>query len=93
MERELKKLWVPILNKNASIRRAFLARALYDAKPDQHVILALCSGDGPDMSLIDALRVPYATIFHRDCPLDMVFLAPGEEAQIESVCLPFYSAV
>lgn len=93
VERDVKARWLPILTASPHIRRAFLVRALYEGEPDQHVILALCSSSGPDATLVEALRVPYAAIFHRDCPLDMAFVTPAQESQIEPLCPPFYTAV
>src|SRR5712671_1638644 len=86
VERTLKARWLPILSASPTIRRAFLVRASYEAPNDIHVVLALCSTGGPDLTLIEALRVPYADIFSRDCPLDMVFVNATQESDIERVC-------
>lgn len=93
VERTAKARWLPILSASPTIRRAFLVRASYEAPNDIHVMLALCSTGGPDLTLIEALRVPYADIFSRDCPLDMVFINATQESDIERVCPPFYTAV
>ncbi len=93
VERTLKGRWLPILSARPEIRRAFLVRASYDGSSDVHVLLALCSSGGSDPSLVEALRVPYAAIFHRDCPLDMVFITQAQESQVDAVCPPFYTAV
>jgi hypothetical protein len=93
VERTVKAQWLPILSARPEIRRAFLVTASYDGPKDVHVVLALCSNGGPDLSLIETLRVPYAAIFHRDCPLDMVFVNSAQESQLERVCPPFYMAV
>src|SRR5438105_12567059 len=60
VERTAKARWLPILSASPTIRRAFLVRASYEAPNDIHVMLALCSTGGPDLTLIEALRVPYA---------------------------------
>jgi hypothetical protein len=91
VERTIKAQWLPILSADSNIRRAFLVRAAYERADDVHVLLALCSNVGPDPGLIEALRVPYAAIFHRDCPLDTVFVSAAQEAHIERVCPPFYT--
>jgi len=93
VERTVKARWLPILAARPEIRRAFLVRASYEGPNDLHVVLALCSSAGPDVSLIEALRVPYAAILSRDCPLDIVFASATHESQIERVCPPFYTAV
>jgi hypothetical protein len=92
VERDLKVQWLPILTAAPQIRRAFLVRCSYD-QGDQHVVLALCSTGGPDLGLVEAMRVPYARAFHRDCPLDMMFATAAQEALIENVCPPFYTVV
>jgi len=93
VEGTVKARWLPILSTRPEIRRAFLVRASYEGQSDVHVVLALCSTSAPDRRLIDDLRAPYAAIFSRDCALDMVFLKPAEESDIEKVCRPFYAAV
>jgi hypothetical protein len=92
VERDLKAQWLPILTAAPQMRRAFLVRCASE-RGDQHVVLALCSTGGPDLGLIEALRVPYARKFHRDCPLDMMFATAAQEALIERVCSPFYAVV
>ena len=93
VERTVKARWLPILSAAPQIRRAFLVRAAYEGPNDLHVVLALCSTAGADLKLIKALRVPYADIFSRDCPLDMMFVSSAQGSQIERVCPPFYTAV
>ena|SRR5580704_9485339 len=93
VERDLKARWLPILSASPQVKRAFLVRASYEGQSGEHVVLVLCSSGGSDSDLIEALRVPYAAIFHRDCPLDTAFATPAQESQIEKVCLPFYTAV
>ena len=93
VERAVKAQWLPILSAHAEVRRAFLVRAAYEGQSDVHVVLALCSTGRGDLKLVEALRVPYAAIFHRDCPLDMAFVTAAQESEIERVCPPFYTAV
>jgi hypothetical protein len=92
VERDLKAQWLPILTAAPQIRRAFLVKCAYD-QGDQHVVLVLCSTNAPDLGFLEAMRVPYARAFHRDCPLDMMFATATQESQIESVCPPFYTVV
>ena len=93
VESDLKSRWLPILRAAPQIRRAFLVRSVCDGQEFQHVILALCTDGAPDRELIEALRVPYADVFRRDCPLDMMFAGAAQESEIETVCPPFYTAV
>jgi len=93
VERTIKAQWSAILSSHPEIRRAFLARASYEGSNEMHVVLALCSRASADQTLLEALRVPYAAIFHRDCPLDMVFADASQESHIEKVCPPFYAAL
>jgi len=92
VERTIKAQWSAILSACPEIRRAFLVRASYEGSNEMHVVLALCSRASADQTLLEALRVPYAEIFHRDCPLDMVFADSSQESHIEKVCAPFYAA-
>lgn len=91
VERTLKARWLPILAAHPEIRRAFLVRAAYEGQQDVHVVLALCSNSPANEKLADALHVPYATLFSRNCPLDMAFVTSAQESEIERVCLPFYT--
>ena len=93
VERQVKARWLPILSAQPQIRRAFLVRASYDGQSGVHVVLALCSNAGADLTLIKSLRVPYAEIFHRDCPLDMAFVSSAQESKIAEVCPAFYTGV
>ena len=93
VERTMKARWLPILSMRPEIRRAFLVKASYKGQSDVHVVLALSSTSAPDRRLIDELRVPHAALFSRDCALDMMFLKPAEESDVEKVCRPFYAAV
>ena len=93
VERTIKAQWSAILAARPEIRRAFLVRACYEGSNDMHVVLALCSKAAADLNLLEALRVPYAAIFHRDCPLDMVFANSTQESHIEKVCPPFYTSL
>lgn len=71
---------------------AFLVRAAYEGQRDVHIMLALCSNGPGDVKLVEALRVPYAVIFSRNCPLDMAFVTSTQESEIDRVCPPFYTA-
>ena len=93
VERTIKSRWLPILSAHPEIRRAFLVRAAYEGQQDVHVVLALCSNSSGDVNVVEALRVPYAAIFSRDCPLDIGFFSGTQESEIERVCPPFYTAV
>jgi SseB protein C-terminal domain len=90
-ERQIKAQWLPILEAEPHIRRAFLVRAQYSDQTE-HVILALSSTGGSDSALMDALRIPYVATFRDDCPLDMAFINEAQQAHIEKVCRPFYTA-
>src|SRR5579863_1666075 len=80
-ERQIKAQWLPILEADPHIRRAFLVRAQY-ADQTEHVILALNSTGGSDAALVDALRIPYTAIFRDDCPLDMAFINEAQQSYI-----------
>lgn len=92
VERTVKARWLPILEAHPELRRAFLVRAAYEGQQNVHVVLALCSNGSGDLKLIRALREPYAAIFSRNCPLDMVFVTSTQESEIARVCPPFYTA-
>jgi hypothetical protein len=93
VERTMKARWLPILAAHPEIRRAFLVRAAYEEQQDVHVMLAPCSNGPGDVKVIESLRVPYAGIFSRDCPLDMAFVTSTQQSEIERVRPPFYTAI
>ena|SRR5215469_6225239 len=95
VERTAKAQWSLILAGRPEIRRAFLVRfrGIHGSASNVHVVLALCSTRGDDVTLLQALSVPYAALFHRDCVVNMMFVSSAQESQIETVCPPFYVAV
>ncbi len=92
MENTVKAQWLPILSTHPEIRRAFLVRAAYGMEAGVRAVLALCSNKRADSKLVEALRIPYAAIFSRDCTLDVAFVSAARESEIERVCPAFYTA-
>ena len=93
VERNLTRQWRPILAERPDVRRAFLVQATYGEDQELHVVLALCTGGISDLEPVKSLRVPFAALFSNDCPLDVAFVNPTQEARLSKVCAPFYEAV
>jgi hypothetical protein len=93
VERDLTSQWRPILAERPEVRRAFLVQASYGEDQELHVVLALCTGGVSDLELVKSLRLPFAALLSNDCPLDVAFVNPTQEAQLSNVCAPFYEAV
>jgi len=95
VERTAKAQWSLILAGRPEIRRAFLVRfrGTYGSASNVYVLLAICSTRGVDVTLLQALAVPYAALFPHDYLVNMMFVNSAQESQIEAVCPPFYTVV
>ena len=74
------------------IRRAYLARVGF--QPDAETSAAVCivSKRPDDRSLVVRIGDIFRRRFGKDAILDVLFLTPEQEADVERVCRPFYSA-
>ena len=93
IERRLKTDLHEILGAQPDIRTAYLARVTYDDPKVREVVLALRSSSGEDLDLVRRVADCFARHFHREVHMDILFLSDVQEAEVLSVCPPFYRAV
>ena len=88
-ERLLKKALITEFRSAAEFKRAYLARVKYA----DGVHVALCLTAAEDPALVERIGAVFAGVFGRHEHLDVVFLDPGQEAELQRVCAPFHVAV
>jgi hypothetical protein len=88
-ERLLKETVVTEFRNAAGLKRAYLARVEYADRV--HVALCLAAPENP--ALVERIGARFTGIFGRHEHLDILFLDPGQEAELQRVCAPFYLAV
>jgi hypothetical protein len=85
-ERLLKTALVAELRVLPEVKRAYLARVEY---PDG-IHVALCLAAPEDPSLVDRIGSRFNEIFGRPEHLDILFLRPAQETELQRVCTPFH---
>lgn len=89
VETALKKAVVAILEKNADVRRAYLAMISTDGKRTWSVALCFASKKSDDR-LVSEIGGVFKRMFGKDQFLDMMFLSTEAERDLRLVCAPFY---
>lgn len=85
-ERLLKKALVAELRVVPEVKRAYLARVQY---PDG-VHVALCLDAPDDQLLVERIGSCFSKIFAQQEHLDILFLRPDQQVELERVCAPFH---
>lgn len=88
----LKEAITVLLDLNASVARAYLARVRYDDGSTSRVLLGLFRHDRQQNGKL-ALQMDrtFGALFNTEMHLDVVFLDDAGEAQIRKGCPPFYT--
>jgi hypothetical protein len=91
-ERRLKEAITVLLDLNAGVARAYLARVRYDDGTPGGVLLGLLTRDRQDNGTL-ALQMDraFGALFRTEAHLDVVFLDDAGDARIRRNCPPFYS--
>lgn len=90
LERELKGALISTLTRFAAIRKAYLARVDFGAPATYNVVL--CVTGPEDVEVVGAVGSVFSR-FDTSLHLDILFLTAEQEAELASVCRPFYAAV
>ena len=89
-ERRLKEALSVVFGLDVSLRRAYLARVLYDGKTSG-VMPALLTDDEEDSDkLVAQVGTTLAALFNSKANLDVVFLDDEKDAEIRKVCPAFF---
>ena len=82
----LKNALVAELRVVPQVKRAYLAQVEY--ADGVHVALCLAASD--DRLLVERISSCFAQIFAQEEHLDILFLTPDQETELERVCTPFH---
>ena len=90
-DRRLKEAISVLLDLNATVTRAYLARVSYDDGTTASVLLGLVTHDKKQCGEL-ALQMDraFGALFNTDSHLDVVFLDEEADTQIRKACRPFY---
>ena len=90
-EQRLKEAISVLLDLNATVARAYLARVRYDDGTTGGVMLGLVTFDKKESGKL-ALQMDrvFGALFNTEAHLDVVFLDDEGEARIRKACQPFY---
>jgi|CXWL01.1.fsa_nt_gi hypothetical protein len=90
VEQEIKARWIPILEKNSSVRRAYLAITKYGDSGTNQVTLCIVHSKREDPALVNELAEPFRQTFNNSVALDIIFITTSQELKAKKVCNPFY---
>jgi SseB protein C-terminal domain len=89
-ERELKGRLIELLQREETIRAAYLAQVVYAG--NQTPVVALClRADRPDRDVVGKVGEIFSSMFVARQHLDILFLDDGQEAQLAGCCRAFWS--
>ncbi len=90
-ERRLKEAITVLLDLNAGVARAYLARVRYEGTVSR-VLLGLLTRDKRENGTL-ALQMDraFGALFNTSAHLDVIFLDDDGEARIRQSCRPFYT--
>jgi hypothetical protein len=91
-DRRLKEAITVLLDLNASVARAYLARVRYDDGTSGGVLLGLLRHDKQENGKL-ALQMDrvFGALFNTEAHLDVVFLDDEADARFRKSCRPFYN--
>ena len=91
-ERRLKEAITVLLDLNAGVARAYLARVRFDDGSSGGVLLGLLTRDRKeDGKLALQMKRAFGALFNTEAHLDVVFLDEASDALIRQSCTAFYS--
>lgn len=90
-ERRLKEAVSVLLDLNAAVARAYLARVRYHEDAIGGVMLGLVTYDKKESAkLVSQIDRAFRALFNTEPHLDIVFLDDEGDAKIRKACQPFY---
>lgn len=89
-EKELKTQLTKIFIKDRGIQRAYLVRISYKCSDEYLVALCLSISSGLERPRVKKVSRCFSSIFGDDQHLEILFLTPELQSQVDKVCVPFY---
>lgn len=90
-ERELKAALLEVFACDKGIEKAYLARVSYRCSDEYLVALCLSIVSGHESSKVKKISKCFSRIFGKGQHLEILFLSPELESQVNTVCTPFYT--
>jgi hypothetical protein len=90
-ERMLKAELSELFEVRKNLQKAYLARVRYGDAGVISICLCLAVTNGAKKSLVKAIHSLFAEHFNRAVHLDILFLKPKQENQLDALCKPFYT--
>lgn len=91
-ERELKFRLAQLFHSNKNVTTAYLARVSYG--PESFAVaLCLRARSGADRGLVEKVGKIFASMFGGHEHLDIIFVDEVQEAELASICTPFFPKV
>lgn len=90
-ERELKRELAGLFSGEIGVRRAYLARIVYQGRTVQRVALCIRAGAGMESDIATSVGKIFTRLFSRDVSMDIVFMNKLSEDRLAAVCEPFFS--
>jgi hypothetical protein len=91
-ERELKKQLTDFFSRAQWVRAAYLARVTYETMGSVNVALCVRGQPGQARAFAERVGCIFASIFGSHEHLDIIWLAPEQEAALTQVCRAFFDA-
>jgi hypothetical protein len=89
-EKELKGQLCELFRRRDHVHRAYLARVVYSNPEELHVALCIRMSLSDDAEMRQAIGSAFSRMFGTHEHLDIIFLRPGQEEDVQKVCQPFY---
>jgi len=91
-EQELKEQLAALFARAQWVRTAYLARVTYEKMGPVNVALCVRGQQGQNRVFAQRVGSVFASIFGSHEHLDIIWLAPEQEAALTQVCPPFFRA-
>ena len=89
-ESKFKAAVLPVLSRNETVKRAYLARVGFQPHAAKSVALCLAGSLEIPPVLLRELANTFAQQFNSASALDILGVSPEQEADLRRVCAPFY---
>ncbi len=89
-ETELKRCLSGRFDSGIRVRSAYLVRVQYAEADESNVALCLASSKEGRAEVLEAVQAVFRTMFKADPSLDIIFLTPEQEGQVNQIAKPFY---
>jgi SseB protein C-terminal domain len=90
-ERELKEALARDFAASGRVVRAYLVQVDFPRDGSNGVALCVRAPEADEAAVVRQVAAPFAAMFATEVPLDVMFVSPRQELELQKVCAPFYS--